>query len=682
MKSLVWTILVAAFGAMVFMSGAQRPDRLHEEGNPYHSATFRSAYGGLPDTVNSLFTGSGKCAGCHATDANHYASIVGQTYPAVPMPDGWNVNVTDDWRSTLMANSAKDPFWQAKVSQEVAINPSHQLELEDKCTSCHAPLGHFAAHHDGQEFYSMAELLLDSLALDGVSCNACHQQSDENIGNQFSGLLNFVEDTLYGPYGGSKSEPVLYGLPMTTYVGYEPLYGQHSVESEVCAGCHSLITQTADLTGEATGQDYIEQATYHEWLNSIYEPDFVDGESNDLQQECQGCHMPQIDDPVIISSGYAFLEPRSPFGLHYLVGANTSMLRLMRDHIDELGLTASEAQFDSTLNRTLEMLQQQSVEMTFDQAQLDPASGEANIFVRLENKAGHKFPSGYPARRVWLELEVTDGQGGILWQSGQLAEDGMNIVGADDGGIESFQPHHDVITDASQVQIYEFVIADVTGTPTNSLERAAITLKDNRLPPLGFRTDHPAYDTTLVVGANVEWDMALGDFNRSESGEEGTGADVVHYALDIPALNGCEDCNVTARLWYQAMPPRWVAPMFEVETDIIAEFESMYWDYAAPELVVEMSTSLVTTSVDPLMASSWKVYPNPSDDGRVFVEFPQGFNGTVYEVFNAGGQRVSAGPIVRGAMAWSFDLPAATGVYVVHFHGEEGDQSTHRILRR
>ena len=527
----------------------------------------------------------------------------------------------------------------------------------------------------------MAELLLDSLALDGVSCNACHQQSAENIGQQFSGLLNFVEDTLYGPYGGSKSEPLLYGLPMTTYVGYEPLFGQHSAESEVCAGCHSLITQTADLQGEATGADYIEQATYHEWLNSVYEPDLVDGESNALQQECQGCHMPQLDDPVIISSGYSFLEPRSPFGLHYLVGANTSMIRLMRDHIEELGLTASEAQFDSTLNRTLEMLQQQSVDMTFETAQLDPESGDVAVSVKLQNKAGHKFPSGYPARRVWLELEVADGLGNAIWQSGQLAEDGVNIVGADEGGIESFQPHHDVITESSQVQIYEFVIADVTGTPTNLLERAAITLKDNRLPPIGFRTDHPVYDTTLVVGANVEWDMEAGDFNRAESGAEGTGADVVHYAFPLPELSGCSNCSVTARLWYQAMPPRWVAPMFEVETDVIAEFESMYWDYAAPELVSEVTQNFVASSVGTIVGSDWKVYPNPSSDGRVFVETPEGFTGTVYEVFNASGQRVLAGPMNAEAARWTLSLPDARGVYVVHFHDKNGAQAIRRLVR-
>ena len=89
-----------------------------------------TAYAVLPDTSNALFTGSGKCAGCHGTDPVGYANVT---------EDGHDINPTDQWRSS-MANSAKDPFWRAKVAHEVAVNPSHQLELEDKCTSCHAPL--------------------------------------------------------------------------------------------------------------------------------------------------------------------------------------------------------------------------------------------------------------------------------------------------------------------------------------------------------------------------------------------------------------------------------------------------------------------------------------------------------------------------------------------------------------
>ena len=105
---------------LVMAAWGSRPDSLHVHGNPYHSRAFLVAYSDLPDTSNALFTGSGKCAGCHGTDPNMLSSLVGQTFPAVPMPNGHDVNPTDEWRSSLMANSAKDPFWRAKVAHEVA----------------------------------------------------------------------------------------------------------------------------------------------------------------------------------------------------------------------------------------------------------------------------------------------------------------------------------------------------------------------------------------------------------------------------------------------------------------------------------------------------------------------------------------------------------------------------------
>ena len=127
-----------------------------------------------------------------------------------------------------MGNSAKDPFWRAKVAHEVAINPSHQLELEDKCTSCHAPLGHFNAHHLGEENYSMAQVFQDSLALDGVSCVACHQQAT-TAGNAFSGELEFDSLTIYGPYGAGKDDAPLQQAPMQLYTLYQNIqYGRTS----------------------------------------------------------------------------------------------------------------------------------------------------------------------------------------------------------------------------------------------------------------------------------------------------------------------------------------------------------------------------------------------------------------------------------------------------------------------
>ena len=131
-----------------------------------------------PVGENSLFSGSGQRTGCHGKDANEYAGI---------SAEGWEVNVTDHWRSSIMGNSVKDPFWKANVSHELAMNPDNQLELEDKFTSCNSPSGNFVPHYDGFTHYPTAMLASDSLGMDGVSCNVCHQQEPGNIGNSFSG---------------------------------------------------------------------------------------------------------------------------------------------------------------------------------------------------------------------------------------------------------------------------------------------------------------------------------------------------------------------------------------------------------------------------------------------------------------------------------------------------------------
>ncbi|HBS19280.1 MAG TPA: hypothetical protein DEA66_00410, partial [Flavobacteriales bacterium] len=62
----------------VLASWATRPSYLHAEAQPYHSRAFMSAYADLPDTSNALFTGSGKCAGCHGADPVGYASVTAE----------------------------------------------------------------------------------------------------------------------------------------------------------------------------------------------------------------------------------------------------------------------------------------------------------------------------------------------------------------------------------------------------------------------------------------------------------------------------------------------------------------------------------------------------------------------------------------------------------------------------
>ena len=565
--------------------------------------------GGLPDTINALFYGSGKCAGCHGEDPNDLASIPGQVFPMEPLPDGPDVNVVDDWRSSIMANSTKDPFWRAKVRHEVLTNPSHGAGLEDKCTSCHAPVGHFSAHHEGTEYYTLLEALTDSMALDGVNCAVCHQQDPEGIGTRFSGDMTFVEDTIFGPYGGGKDEyPVQY-QPMQQFIGFYPMYGEHMAKSESCAACHSLITNSVDLEGEYTDSTVIEQATYHEWLNSAYAegPNAI---------ECQGCHVPRIDEPVTIAAGYAWLQPRSPFGLHYFVGGNTHMLRMLRNNVDSLDLSATESQFDSTIARSLDMLENQTLEVNLDVSGT-PAEGDMSIEVELINLAGHKFPSGYPARRAWVELTMA-ANGDTVFHSGAWDPS----TGSIDGQLNvAWEPHHDTISQQDQVQIYELVLGDVNGDPTTLLERAYAHLKDNRMVPLGFSNDHPVGDTTAVIGS------ALNDpnFNVDALGLEGNGGDKVIYK--IPGELMGQNVDITCQVWYQSLPPKWVAPMLELQGDsLIDGFRTLYSEFIpTPERVGVGGLSVNLTNVEEAeQAPSLTAAPNPSPSGQVRISASKG----------------------------------------------------------
>ena len=654
-KSFIVAGLVGTVVLFVGWSQGQMP-----KAHAYHSkAEFLEFRGGgldLPIEGNTYFKGSGTCNGCHGLDdippvlANHNAA-------------GEDVNPVDSWRSTMMGNSAKDPFWRAKVSHEVAVNPGHQSELEDKCTSCHAPMGRYDKFLTGGGHYSIAELVQDPLALDGVSCLACHMQGPDSLGLLFSGELRFdTNDVVYGPYFAEN----LFGAPMESFVGYTPQGGAHINDGGLCAGCHTLITETADLSGNATGDHFVEQATYHEWLNSVFNPE-QDPEGGGVT--CQGCHMPRINDPMVISALYDFLSAdeyrRSPYGQHHFVGGNTFMLSLLKNNNQDLLLTANAVHFDSTIARTTRLLQHQTLLLETEVE--SRTSDTAFIAVQLTNLAGHKFPSGYPARRAFVELVVENAMGDTLFRSGGW-DDSYDVIGHDG----SWEPHHNVITNQGQAQIYEMVMADVNGNKTTVLERAKESLKDNRLAPLGFTTSHPSYDTMLVAGVPPS-DI---DFNHYPNGTEGSGTDRVHYHVALDGYAG--PITIRSKVWYQSAPPRWMEEMFIVVTPEINTFRGMYEaEGAAPVLVKSDEIVDLSTGVDDLQELGIRIFPNPVREGVLRID---GIDARVnrIQVYDVRGaliaERMPAAP-----RSWQLQLPHVAGTYLVVVEAE-GKRFVERVV--
>lgn len=601
----------------------------------YHSkkelASFQMHTG--PIGPGEYFLPSSRCGGCHGKDSLGWANV---------NEDLVDVNLYDRWSASMMGMSARDPFWRAKVSQEKLVNPAHGLDLEDKCTSCHAPMGHYNAHFNGASHYTIADFDNDSLGIDGVSCAGCHTIGEAGLGTTFSGEILFdTTRKIYGPFVGPMVGP------MQLYTGYTPVYSPHISDSKLCASCHTLITSTADLNGNLTGGKYVEQATYHEYKNSIYSQN---------NTSCQNCHMARISDPIMIANGYLSLTPRTPFNQHSFAGANSFMLKLMKANKNALGLDLPDYKFDTTLIATDRMLKEKSVNLTlhFDSV----ANDSAYFRVKLVNKAGHKFPSGYPSRRAVLQFVIKDSSNDTIFKSGIFHSD-FSVAGEQ----PAFEPHHNIINQSGVSQIYEIVMGDVNGNYTSVLERGAFSLKDNRLTPTGFSTQHPSYDT-VQISADALTDP---DFNKI-SGIEGSGTDEVHFHVSVAGING--SINATAKIIYQTLPPKFVQEMFSLSSAPIDDFKNMF-NAADKTPVVANADSLMNLQLITYTASQLnqrddiRVFPTLTVDGRVSVNAYGKIEIKQIDVFDANGKYVIGKISSQNTKSETLNLTGNEGIYFI-----------------
>jgi hypothetical protein len=580
--------------------------------------------------TNAIFLSATRCKGCHGYDPQGIANVT---------LDGVDINLFDDWETSMMGLAGVDPLWKAKVRHEVLTNPSHGTELQDLCTSCHAPMGHFEAFYKGQQHYGLEDLEDDSLGKSGVGCLGCHAIGTEGLGNRFTGDIPYDTNRFaYGPFPG----PML--GPMQLYVNYTPAYSPHVSEGRFCSPCHTLVTNPVDLQGNSLGVTFIEQATYQEWLNSAYPEE---------GSQCQTCHMPKIEDPVKIAVGYTGLPGRSPYNLHTFSGANSFMVNLIKQNKTALGVNAQDANFDSTLSEITRLLRFNTVDLELGEPVIE---GDSISFpVTVTNKAGHKFPSGYPSRRAFVSFVVKNTNGDTLFSSGVPLPNGM--IKNEITGVE---PHYNVIRNANQAQIYEMRMGDVNGDPTTVLERGYVHLKDNRIPPLGFTTSHPSYDTVRVIG-DAETDP---NFNRIGN-FEGTGADVINYKLAINDLSA--NVSVSARVYYQSVPPYWLDEMRMFAAPEINTFLGMY--DAADKSAVLLTEDTLDQVILPLSATGIEdekilIYPNPIvENGPVFIE--SRYSIKALSVFNARGQKVECNLIKAEGNRYKISGIQAAGIYFI-----------------
>ena len=62
----------------------------------------------------------------------------------------------------MMANSSRDPYWQAGVRREATEHPESSARIEDECSICHMPMARYESKLAGREGEVFAHLSFDS----------------------------------------------------------------------------------------------------------------------------------------------------------------------------------------------------------------------------------------------------------------------------------------------------------------------------------------------------------------------------------------------------------------------------------------------------------------------------------------------------------------------------------------
>src|SRR5246500_1224594 len=125
-------------------------------------ALMRAQHPGL----DRKFQTSDRCLACHN---------------GLKTSSGEDISIGFDWRSGMMANSSRDPYWQGSIRRESIDHPESQPAIEDECSICHMPIPRFEAKLKGKRGQVFSHLPFDAdnkgnaEAEEGVTCSVCHQ---------------------------------------------------------------------------------------------------------------------------------------------------------------------------------------------------------------------------------------------------------------------------------------------------------------------------------------------------------------------------------------------------------------------------------------------------------------------------------------------------------------------------
>lgn len=372
---------------------------LYGEDRPFAPSLAKTVTGGALDA--RTLAGSKGCgtAGCHQA-------------------------IYDEWQVSAHRYAAMDTAFQ-KVQAVMA--EQNGPETTRYCGGCHDPISLFSGNKNLYE----DELTNAAGYQEGISCVACHAITETDVKGNAAYVMSQPDRYLFELHEGPVAR-TLGDFLIRAYPRHHVESLQHTMfkTPEFCAACHKqFIDEEINQVGWVQLQNQFDN-----WRKSRW------NEPGDPEEtiECRECHMPLIDseDPA---AGDAQDYNRTPADgkhrSHRFLAAN----QFMPAALDLPGAAEHVELTEKWLRGELEIPEIDHKWKAGPAVPVElraPKSVQAGEEVQLHavitnNKVGHDFPTGpLDIIQAWVEIEVTDQAGNVVFTSGKRTDDHFIEPGA------------------------------------------------------------------------------------------------------------------------------------------------------------------------------------------------------------------------------------------------------------
>ena len=329
---------------------------------------------------------------------------------------GCHEQITAEWSVSAHRWSSMDPAFQ--TVQEVMAK-QNGAESTRYCGGCHDPISLFS----GTKNIFTEELTSLVGYQEGISCLVCHGVRETDIKGNADYTLDQLPRYLFeleeGPLAKFLSDGLIRAYPR---FHTESLSKRLFKTPEYCAACHKqFIDEEVNEVGWVQLQNQFDNWRKSRWNHP--------GDAS-LTIECRECHMPLVasNDPAAGDElDYNRTAGDGMHRSHRFLGANQHMPALLKlkGAEEQIALTEKWLRGEHPIPEIADKWKEGPavpIELVVPEKVAPGTSVPIRVNI-TSNKVGHDFPTGpLDIIQAWIELEVQDDAGQVVFHSGKVDE--------------------------------------------------------------------------------------------------------------------------------------------------------------------------------------------------------------------------------------------------------------------